>query len=192
MQSHMIIASHIHTNISHKLNINLSKSFLTYGSMIPDVTPLLAARKHYKKQSFDFVLDLIENLISDGLHENTISINKFSSKLGIITHFLSDFFCLPHHNREYYHDKLIKHLSYENKLHDYFTHFCGLDKIRIPYMQHIDRDNIKSFIEELHHTYSTHNSGFLNDVKSSINVSCAISSILIEHSYSNILDKVTV
>ena len=192
MQSHKIIAHHIHKNISSRLSVDLNKSFITYGAIVPDIAPLLAARKHYKKQSFDFVLDLIQELIADGLHENAISINKFSSKLGIISHFLSDFFCLPHHNREYYHDKLIKHLSYEKKLHEYFTYYNGLDKICIPYLQNTDRQSIKAFIEELHDIYCNNEMGYLNDIKGSINVSCAISSIIIEASYSSIIEKATI
>ncbi|WP_143151279.1 zinc dependent phospholipase C family protein [Tepidibacter formicigenes] len=192
MQTHKIIANHMHYNIKNSLNVNLNENFLIYGAMKPDIAPRLAIKKHYKNQSFDFVLDEILNLINDGLKENPISINKFSTKLGVISHFLSDFFCLPHHDRHYYHDKLIEHLKYEKTLHEHFTNFKGLDKIKIPYLENIDKNNIKNFIEELHDIYKNNKMGFENDITGSINISCAIGILIVENSIVTSLEKVTV
>ncbi|WP_242939255.1 zinc dependent phospholipase C family protein [Tepidibacter thalassicus] len=192
MQTHKIIANHMYNNIKNSLNVKLNKKFLVYGAMKPDISPRLAIKKHYKEHSFDFVLNEILNLINNGLNENQISINKFSTKLGVISHFLSDFFCLPHHNREYYHDKLMEHLKYEKNLHEYFVNFKGLNKIRIPYLENIDKENIKNFIEELHSIYKNNTMGFENDVEGSINISCAIGILIVENSIVTSLEKVTV
>ncbi|WFD09483.1 zinc dependent phospholipase C family protein [Tepidibacter hydrothermalis] len=192
VQSHNIIANHIHYNIKNHLNIDLNLKMLAYGAMKPDIAPRLAMKKHYKDQSFDFVLNEILKLIDNGLSENPISINRFSTKLGVISHFLSDFFCLPHHNREYYHDKLFEHLKYEKDLHKYFINFEGLSKVKSPYIERIDKDNIKNFIEELHHMYTENKMGFENDVTSSINISSAVGIIIVENSLIESLNNITV
>lgn len=192
IQSHKIIAHHIHDHIKNNLHVDLNKFFLTYGAMKPDIQPNLAIKKHYKKQSFDFVLDEISSLIYDGLNEDTISINKFSTRLGVISHFLSDFFCLPHYDREYYHDKLVDHLKYEKILHEHFTNFNGLNKLNMPYLENTNKENIKDFINELHHMYTNNKMGFKNDILGSINVSCSIGIVIVENSIVTSLEKVTV
>ncbi|MEJ8554045.1 zinc dependent phospholipase C family protein [Tepidibacter sp. Z1-5] len=192
VQSHNVIANHIHYNIKNHLDIDLNLKLLSYGAMKPDVAPRLAMKKHYKNQSFDFVLNEILKLIDNGLRENPISINRFSTKLGVISHFLSDFFCLPHHNREYYHDKLFEHLKYEKDLHKHFVNFEGLNKVKSPYIERIDKDNIKSFIEELHHSYTENEMGFKNDVASSINISSAVGIIIVENSLIESFNKITI
>ncbi|MCT4509187.1 MAG: zinc dependent phospholipase C family protein [Tepidibacter sp.] len=192
VQSHNIIANHIHYNIKNNLNIDLNRKLLAYGAMKPDIAPRLAVKKHYKDQSFDFVLNEILKLIDNGLRENPISINRFSTNLGVISHFLSDFFCLPHHNREYYHDKLFEHLKYEKDLHKHFVSFEGLNNVKSPYIEKIDKENIKNLIEELHYDYTQNKMGFQNDVTSSINISSAVGMIIVENSLIESFNKVTV
>ncbi len=192
MQSHKIIAYHLHHHIKQNLNINLNRNFLIYGAMKPDIAPSLAIKKHYKEQSFDFVLDEILKLTLDGLKENAISINKFSTRLGVISHFLSDFFCLPHHDRQYYHDKLMEHLKYEKDLHGYFSEFNGIDKVNIPYVENMNKENIKDVIENLHDIYKNNSMGFKNDIIGSINISSAIGITIVENSLITSLEKVTV
>ncbi|KXZ39351.1 Zinc dependent phospholipase C [Alkalithermobacter thermoalcaliphilus JW-YL-7 = DSM 7308] len=182
VQTHKIISHHIYTNIKNELNIDLNKKFLMYGSMKPDIALSLALRKHYKNENLDFVIDQILSLTEEGLNENFISINKFSTKLGIITHFLSDFFCLPHSNREYYHDKLIQHLNYENKLHSKFKNLNLLYKIKVPYVKDVNKENIKLVIDELYDEYINNSQGFENDIKHSINISSVIGIIIIKNS----------
>ncbi|KDR96028.1 Zinc dependent phospholipase C [Peptoclostridium litorale DSM 5388] len=181
-QTHKIIGSHLHDNIEKKTGIKLNRNLLIYGSIKPDIWPTLAVKKHYKDKSFGFVIDEIESLMALGLHDNPISINRFSVKLGIITHFLSDFFCLPHHDRDYFHDKLKEHLTYEKRLHDSFKAFSGLKNVNMPYMDGISRQNIIKFIEELHLEYKDNPAGYINDVRGSINVSSAIGILVSEHS----------
>lgn len=180
--THNIIAHHMYEQINKSLNIKLNKNMLAYGNMKPDIAPRLKAKKHYMEPTFDFVLDEIVRLIDDGLSENIISINKFSTRLGVITHFLSDFFCLPHYDREYFSDKLMEHMLYEKKLHDQFKHFSGIEKIKAPYIRGISKDEIGNFIHELHSEYVTSPKGYLNDMIGSVNISSAIGVLVIENS----------
>ncbi|MDK2803291.1 MAG: hypothetical protein PWR23_295 [Peptostreptococcaceae bacterium] len=180
--THRIIANHIYENLKDSLDFKLSKPMLQYGNMKPDVAPSLKSKKHYMNPTFDFVLDEIVKLIDDGLHEDLISINAFSVRLGVITHFLSDFFCLPHHDRTYFSDKLKEHMIYEKNLHYKFKEFSGLDKITLPSLKTLDKNGIKALIEELHLDYVNRPKGYENDIVSSINVSSAIGLLIVENS----------
>lgn len=180
--THRIIAHNVFKNVNSNLNFKLSKSMLSYGSMKPDIAPSLKSKKHYKDPTLDFVIDEVIKLMEIGLSEDVVSINKFSVKLGVITHFLSDFFCLPHHDRNYFADKLKEHMIYEKNLHYKFKDFSGLEKIKIPSIMGLEKADIKNFIEELHYEYSNSPMGYENDIKGSINISSAISMIIIENS----------
>lgn len=180
--THRIIANHIYENVSDRLDIKLNRIMLQYGNMKPDFTPSLKTIKHYKEPTFDFVLDEIVSLIDDGLQQNLISINNFSVRLGVITHFLSDFFCLPHHDRDYFSDKLKEHMIYEKNLHYKFKEFNGLEKLKIPGLTSLDKEGIRDFIEELHQEYINSPKGYENDIISSINVSSALGLLVIENS----------
>lgn len=180
--THKIISEHIDHHIQKSLKVKLNKHMLAYGNMKPDIAPRLKRKKHYKDPTFDFVLDEIISLIDDGLSENLISINKFSTRLGVITHFLCDFFCLPHHDRDYFSDKLMEHMIYEKRLHDHFKSFSGIDKIKAPYIRNISKEDIKNFIEELHQEYQVAPRGFQTDMNHSVNVSSAVGILIVEHS----------
>jgi hypothetical protein len=180
--THRIIAHNVFQNVNSNLNFKLSKTMLSYGSIKPDIAPSLKSKKHYKEPTLDFVVDEIVKLMEIGLSEDLISINKFSVKLGVITHFLSDFFCLPHHDREYFSDKLTEHMIYEKNLHYKFKEFSGLDKVKMPSIMGLEKKDIRNFIDELHHEYSTSPMGYENDIKGSINISSAVSMIIIENS----------
>ncbi|MBP2027030.1 hypothetical protein J2Z35_000822 [Acetoanaerobium pronyense] len=180
--THRIIAHNVFKNVNSNMNFKLNRPMLSYGSMKPDIAPSLKSKKHYKEPTLDFVIDEIIKLMEIGISEDLISINKFSVKLGVITHFLSDFFCLPHHDRDYFSDKLTEHMIYEKNLHYKFKEFAGLEKIKMPSLMGLEKEDIRSFIDELHYEYSTSPMGYENDIKGSINVSSAISMIIIENS----------
>lgn len=180
--THRIIAHHVYRQIRQNLNISLNPHMFAYGNMKPDVAPKLKAKKHYMEPTFDFVLDEIMRLIEDGVSENALSIGKFSVRLGVICHFLCDFFCLPHHDREYFSDKLMEHMLYERDLHGKFTHFSGIDRIRLPYVGGVTKEDIKKAILELHADYTASPRGHETDMRCSVNVASAVGIWVIENS----------
>lgn len=180
--THRIIAHHIFQQVRRNLNISLNPHMFSYGNMKPDVAPKLKAKKHYMEPTFDFVLDEIMQLINDGVSENPLSISKFSVRLGVICHFLCDFFCLPHHDRGYFSDKLMEHMIYEKKLHEKFVNFSGLDRIRLPYVTGVTKVEIKKAILELHEEYVSSPRGYETDMKCSVNVASGVGIWIIENS----------
>ena len=56
-----------------------------------------------------------------GSNISPIENKLISKKIGIISHYLSDFVCLPHAERWTFPNNMFKHMSYESQLNDYST-----------------------------------------------------------------------
>lgn len=108
--THIKIANYIYNIFKQQYGICLNKKNLIYGSIKPD----FAKNKvpHYIDQSIDYIDDEIEALIKDF---NIISKKVFSRRLGMIMHYISDYFCRAH-NTNYYRKNLMAHLKYEKRL----------------------------------------------------------------------------
>lgn len=99
-------------------NINLNKTAFRTGSILPDFSPYHKCIKHYKDKSFTFVEKSIDNL------GNSKDINDLSLRLGIISHYLADYFCYPHFNNMTFTSKdILGHIGYERELDKYIRTF---------------------------------------------------------------------
>lgn len=124
--THRLIAHYVYNYIQLKAGIGLDKKWFTFGNVLPDVKPYYIKRKHFYCVSFDYVISLINSLEND---MDRISMKEFSLRLGIISHYVSDFFCYPHNDRAYFKGRLKEHMQYEYKLHSSFSsiakwHIC--------------------------------------------------------------------
>lgn len=113
--THSFISRKVRQIVLDELGIKLSKKKLEYGSIMPDLVPKLRNIRHFKEDSIQFVLDSIEELKSTPFSFEKKKIKKFSKKLGIILHYLCDYFCFAHNNKLLI-DNIYKHLLYENRI----------------------------------------------------------------------------
>lgn len=121
-ETHKIIARKVNKTIEERYNIKLNERKLLWGSVAPDIIPKYRLYRHYQAESLDFVVNEIIGLIyitrffdSSYLFES-ISKSVFSRKLGVISHYLSDYCCQPHFERWTFDDNMIKHVTYEKRL----------------------------------------------------------------------------
>ena len=116
--THMLMAKNILKNMNENKKNMLSNFNFIYGNIKPDILSKYKLKKHYAKESYSMVLNKIINLSKLSIMdiEKNIAIIKFSQELGVICHFLCDFFCIAHSEtwREKY--KIFTHISYEKKL----------------------------------------------------------------------------
>lgn len=108
--THIKLANYIYYIFKQQYGIRLNKKNLIYGSIKPDF--MKNKVPHYIDKSIDYIDKEIESLIDDS---NKISIKVFSRRLGMIMHYISDYFCRAH-NTEYYRKNLVAHLKYEKRL----------------------------------------------------------------------------
>ena len=103
-----ILGEYYEREFSYGLNI---KSFQK-GIVKPDLEPELRKLEH----RFEAVKDLLPLWEKEILSPEK-DLADFSEGLGIICHFLSDFFCAYHHHDELFDRNILRHLFYEFIIH---------------------------------------------------------------------------
>lgn len=186
-QTHKIISEHVHRNIKEILGVDLNKLSLIYGSIKPDIAYSLVKMDHFKPQSFNFVCNEINELSNYDFQSNKEFIKLISTRIGIATHFISDFFCVPHNDRATYKNNFIEHIKYEHQLHKVFKTFT--DPIEISKndfnISNTHCDIIKTLIDDLHMQYQNRGESLINDVRSSIHVSSIVSLFIVGNALKN-------
>ncbi|MBU5257590.1 zinc dependent phospholipase C family protein [Tissierella praeacuta] len=190
--SHKIIASKVYDNVFDIYGLKLDKQKLLWGSVCPDILPQYKFIRHYKEESLNFIAKEIMKVIfiSRYLEFNKIldplAIKILSKKIGVISHYLSDYVCLPHANRWTFTDSMIKHIKYESQLNDFATkhdfkknviNTDDLDIYNIP--QAKLKRTIKEYITEVVEEYSLKTS-FKNDLDFALSLNLKISYFILD------------
>jgi CRISPR/Cas system CSM-associated protein Csm2 small subunit len=130
------------------------KSFI-YGNVLPDFSPKYRMTKHEKIEDFNIVLRMIDELAYDNEKIN----KNISIKLGMLSHYLCDFFTFPHN--EAFKKNLICHELYEQaqrilwwgKLSEVWDECSREIQIKLE-----SKKDIVNYIEDMHSIY-TRNAG---------------------------------
>lgn len=185
--THKIISEHLHRNVKETLGIELNKTSLIYGSIKPDISPSFFKVKHFKPQSFSIVINEILELSQNDLVSNKAFMKQFSQQIGEVTHFIADYFCVPHNDRKTYHKNFINHLTYEGQLHRLFKDFN--QKIEVKSQQfnaeNYTVEKIQNIINRLHYDYQFRGESLSNDMKSSIHSVSAVALFIVYNAAKN-------
>ncbi|KAB3529219.1 zinc dependent phospholipase C family protein [Alkaliphilus serpentinus] len=185
--THKIISEHVYDNVKDHLGIELNKKSLIYGSIKPDIAPRLLLLDHFKPQSFSFIMHEALELSKHSLVSNSEFLKLFSRQIGVVTHFIADFFCVPHNDRLTYENNFFSHMRYETNLHMQFRDFE--EKLNIE-KSHFNVDNfsvstIQNVVDFLHNQYQLRGESTINDVKSSIYAASVVAMYIAYHATKN-------
>ncbi|GFR36361.1 zinc dependent phospholipase C family protein [Thermobrachium celere] len=148
--THKLIGKSILLNIKQKYNIPINEESFLNGCLKSDYSLPFFFIPHYKEKSFNFIIQMIKDITNYNL-SNTKSIKNFYTKLGIITHFLCDYFCYAHNNKKL--DNMFLHLKYEKALHSLYEELV-IDKINTTSIQKVySLENLINFINNMHYEY---------------------------------------
>lgn len=154
INTHRLIGDNILKYTNSKSIYLINKKRFIWGNIKPDCVPKYKMQKHYYDESIDMIVDKIRYLSSLTLEDvyYNVKISKFSEELGVVCHFLCDFFCAPHYYRwEFKSTNAVKqHMMYEQKL----AKLCKKFKPTKIINTNINKDNVKEFIEELQNQYN--------------------------------------
>ena len=163
INTHFIISKSILENIESSKSFFISKKNFIYGNIKPDISSKYVLSKHYLEESLSMILDKIKclcQLTLDSL-KRYFSISKLSQDLGVICHFLCDFFTAPHSERWEFTHSMNKHVTYEKELASYAKNMdfsnCNLN-------YEIDR-TVEDFFHEVYKKYKSCNISYENDLK---------------------------
>lgn len=189
-QTHVIIAKEIHQDVEKNLNIKLDKTQLIFGSVKPDIYSGLPKLKHFKPQSFDAICREIQKVSSVSLSDNRAHLAYISQKIGIITHYVADYFCVPHNDRKTYQDHFWDHLKYEGALHKSFKNTISDRDHKVNLVQGIDftkLNQVKRYLDALHQRYESQGENMENDIDSSLFAVKAVASMIVQHATSQVV-----
>lgn len=153
INTHKVMGENIIKYANSKSIYLINNSRFIWGNMKPDCVPKYTFMKHYFDESIDMVVGKIIYLSSLTLEDvyYKMTIGKFSEELGVICHFLCDYFCAPHYYRwEFKSTSAVKHhMMYEKKLAKLAKNFRPTGIINT----NLKSENIKDFILQLQKQY---------------------------------------
>ncbi len=109
--THRLLAKMVHQRLEEKLGIKLSRRHLVWGSVKPDFVKTQIS--HFKDEKIDQFYKQWEKVCNIDPINN---LEYFSEELGVVLHFLCDYFCTAH-NCENLKIEILPHLRYENRVH---------------------------------------------------------------------------
>jgi len=152
-QSHIYIAKIINNKLGKVFNPN----YFYLGNIAPDFIHYHQKKKHEFRHSFSYILDEIDSL------ETIADINLLSFKMGIITHYLADFFCKAH-NCDRLLNNLWQHFQYESLLHRLLI--STKNEVQV----NRDISNTEAFIKEKYESYLRQEPSMVIDILYSLEV----------------------
>lgn len=174
MNTHMIIGNIVYRTLQKRLGFKLNKGLFLFGTIKPDFKNSDINKEHTVDESLDSLINFIDKLYI------TNDINKFSVSLGVICHYVCDYFCL-YHSRDYKDKGTIEHFFYELKLHItlIYTIFKGLLSL---YGENRSYNNIKEIITLNQIRYGETKNHISKDIKYSINTALVVIQLVVEES----------
>lgn len=168
--THRIISSIICDCLRDK-GIFIDERKFSWGSVKPDFALPPFRRKHYMDETLEYVADCILQAVSSDLKSN-----QLSEKVGEVTHFLTDFFCLPHSERWdfIWSGRTIEHIVYEHRLHDYAVRYFGLfSPVTIEFNPDVSLASVCEWIVNNHELYQSRKD-YLHDLGQASGISLAV------------------
>lgn len=132
------------------------------GSILPDCVPSFLVRKHTINDSFDVLKKEFEKLVSH-FDPNKGADRYFCRHLGVITHYISDYFTFPHNAN--YPGKLKDHCIYEEELkHEIRAYVHSPEGVRTRLEGTIHTpEAILEFVQRMHQIYVSMQSAVRRD-----------------------------
>jgi len=110
--THLYLGEILHQVICEKWDIPISKKHFLYGCIKPDMTSLILRHPHFYKISHKYIMKKIIKLSKKSLSMKKKN-KKFSEDLGVVLHYIADFFTSAHNRKP---NKLMEHIVFEEKL----------------------------------------------------------------------------
>ncbi len=177
--THRLIGETIGLVIRSQYPDRLNEKSFQYGCMIPDYHYKLAVIPHYKDKSFEFIMGMIQK--ARKLPQTMKEKQRFATELGIITHYICDYFCQAHNYPEY--GNCMHHLVYEGKLSQEFKNY-DLKKFCVnrPNYRWYSLANLPAFINNRYLEYRNEKRLMKTDISFCLNVAATVALTMVANS----------
>lgn len=118
MSTHKIFANNILEKVDSEKTKLIDKKKFIWGNIKPDYVSKYKLKKHFYDESVEMIIEKINFLSTLSVEDiyGSYGRKKFSAELGVVCHFLCDFFCLAHSERWRLKSDLKRHVCYEQRL----------------------------------------------------------------------------
>ncbi|MDO4174224.1 MAG: zinc dependent phospholipase C family protein [Eubacteriales bacterium] len=163
-----------HTTVAHFLldyvektdGVSFDRKAFCFGNLKPDLKGEYLTKRHYPSLMFDEVMQRIRDFIKS-FHICPVNGAKLSEELGVICHYITDFFSFPH-NDDIYRGNLMAHYIYEKQTSmtiywrinkEKFENWAKDGRMHIPHTP----DALIAFVAEQHRNYVAQIAHSIND-----------------------------
>jgi hypothetical protein len=182
IDTHIILANNILRQANGKKIYLINRRRFIWGNIKPDCASKYKFKKHYYDESITMILDKIKELASLSVGDIYYSFGKkkFSEELGVVCHFLCDFFCVPHNQRWEFKHSMKKHVVYEKNL----AKFAKLYKFKSYIDSNLSLEDLEEFIVAHQRQYEKGES-FRNDLEYSFFICNSVINMVLNEVYIN-------
>lgn len=160
-KSHLFLGALVRKKIEEHTGFSLGRFSFLYGNIRPDLSPSAYTVQHNMENHFA----LIEEEIKSLYREKDMPLRKLSYRIGVICHYLTDFFCHAHLPEQNCHG--LRHIKYESLLsyrHGWRAKATKNLDFSVPPVVLGSPKSLCAAIEELYEKYRALPPSFRNDL----------------------------
>lgn len=152
----------------------IDKFAFQYGCVAPDF--FIKMPGHTMEESLSYIALLIKEVQQFDLHAASLEMKRdWFIKLGVITHYVSDYFCWAHNDVQCY-QNFFSHIRYENRLHG---RSIGADLVQIShtamqrydYCLYMNPTALLEYMKDAHLSYLAEEPHLGNDISYAVQTS---------------------
>lgn len=163
--SHFAIAHLVYASLKNK-GVLLDRTAFAYGNIAPDYIPTMVFPTHFSKTCTRKIEEISRELASRPLHHSGRADADYSMRLGMMCHYICDYFCFAH-NKDFT-GSLKQHAAFETALDAYMRKNC-LELLDIhcekPLSVSSDCDALMRKLADQKQSYCTQGYTFDNDLR---------------------------
>lgn len=151
-KSHISLANHMLSEFKDDRLMAHSHMF-QLGSLLPDLVPSFLTKKHRMDTTFDILEKKLRKVVDDYHGEEELSMFRCKD-LGVVSHYIADYFTLPHNKK--FTGNLKDHVSYEEVLKHSMRRYVSQKNVEnqpLIRMTMNSVDDICNFIKNCHMEY---------------------------------------
>lgn len=169
--THILIANIVYKYLIDKMNFKLDWPSFAFGNIRPDLDKECIKCPHTMEDSLDIINSFYYELI-----KSNVSIKEYSMGLGIICHFVCDYFCL-HHTKKYWKKDPLAHGMYEVSLHIAFIKLILSNSLNLRFICKPEKD-VKEMVIKIRRKYKSETDGITTDINYSLLAAISICELI--------------
>lgn len=177
---HLMFSYRMRKIIKEESGITLNLFGFMFGNILPDLSTRFDSQPHNMNGSLNFIIKRTGGLLSHSKTKVARNSYQYSKNLGVITHYLSDFFCYPH--QKHYNKGLKDHGIYEMIMIAKYRK--GIKNYRQNFAHHyhsLAPNDFKKWIHEKNVIYNNQEVTCMNDISHALYASSMISRSILLH-----------